>query len=609
MTMAPVAKHLTLRDARDRLIDLLALGETHPLRDLPVQVERLRVPAGADAKIPIDASQRDCTYSLWERESETQATRVVEGTPVPAAAPGTGQTLLLESPPIDADIGYRIRSTRQTTGRWVYLHDLAEVKIGLDTRGRARVVSGTWLVEGAPQHEETDPRIVDHGTSAVVEVRDTQVGVNYHLEREIPGGWEEISQATLPGNFDILELATQPLTKDTLLRVVATSVTVPGEQSPLDVTLRVVVRPSTELAVSTAPSHIVDDHGTTSVVIEGSQLGVHYELYARPIPRDEFLEDAVVDPAWIPVAGEDGRVFRAKRPPHAQAWSAPAGFVAITAPAQGNGGPLSIPTGPLDDDCVILVRASQDCDLGSGQQMVIAVPLQQAAAVLVRPKEAPSLAYKVYMTETGTDGAVRLTGGQRGVFYHLRTAPEGADLGRAGYFYERHGHSPELNVGIGKLVVGTDAVIACDPGKHRPPEPEPADATARATQPPAAPLVQTGPVASGTTLFGVARKSRTGLQKPLTHSALIPQPPAITALASGPSEPATGVLVQASRTEETYSLLVNGAPEGQAQTGNGQDLTLPIAQPAAGAVLEVIVRRGQPPQIVVEQVVGVAAAE
>ena len=157
--MADVKKHIYLRDTRDRLLDLLGLGETYPVRDLPVG-ERLKVPYGSGAKIPVPASQRDCVYSLWSRAHETPVTRASGGAAAPCAAHGTGGTILIESPGITESTGYRIRALRETTGRWDYLHEVPEITVGLDTRTLARVLTGAWLDERLDAHAASDARVV-----------------------------------------------------------------------------------------------------------------------------------------------------------------------------------------------------------------------------------------------------------------------------------------------------------------------------------------------------------------------------------------------------------------------------------------------------------------
>src|SRR3954463_3147486 len=97
---------LRLRDARDRVIDLLGLGETWPLRDLPVPDERLTVPFDALARITLAFSQAGTAYGFRDKAGQPQG----------AEQPGTGGPLPLDTPPIREDITFTIHA-RKPTGR------------------------------------------------------------------------------------------------------------------------------------------------------------------------------------------------------------------------------------------------------------------------------------------------------------------------------------------------------------------------------------------------------------------------------------------------------------------------------------------------------------
>ena len=57
------SKYLEVRDARDRMIDLLGLGETYPLRDVAVS-EELKVPFNKSATVRIAPTQQGVGYQL-----------------------------------------------------------------------------------------------------------------------------------------------------------------------------------------------------------------------------------------------------------------------------------------------------------------------------------------------------------------------------------------------------------------------------------------------------------------------------------------------------------------------------------------------------------------
>lgn len=631
--MADVKKHIYLRDTRDRLLDLLGLGETYPVRDLPVG-ERLKVPYGSGAKIPVPASQRDCVYSLWSRAHETPVTRASGGAAAPCAAHGTGGTILIESPGITESTGYRIRALRETTGRWDYLHEVPEITVGLDTRTLARVLTGAWLDERLDAHAASDARVVDHGAVVEVEIPSPQHGVIYRLVRVAGAAWETISQEDAPSALGPIVLRTVPMTQDTTIRVLVISTVGTADQELLDITLPIVIRPARDRSVSVTPGPHVGHLESATVVIGGSQPGVRYQLHAMRLGADDLLFGAASTEAspeeWAEIDGEEGRVFHAARRTGASTWVELPGFAPISAPADGSGAALSIPTDPLADDCMIVVRAFRDVTLSDGATVTLAVPLLEEAIALVRPDPAPALRIQALVAGATTSGAIAIAGGQRGVFYHLRTSAAGADLGKPAYFYERRGEIPEVNRGLGALRVGTDLVVGRDAWTDLTlPELRGIEAQAvevnlaisgdrpgfalvgaleRATALPVTPIVDTPPLAMGTTLYLRAVKGRTRLSQALASTAAIMAPPALSAQVAQPDGPIAGVVVAASRAGEVYSLLVNGAPDGGAQAGNGQDLTLAVSTPQVGAIVEVRIARGQAPAIVVEEICRVVAS-
>ena len=63
------SKNLGLRDSRDRIVDLLGLGETYPLREVSLTAE-LKVPFGANARLIADPSQAHVRYELRDHNGD-----------------------------------------------------------------------------------------------------------------------------------------------------------------------------------------------------------------------------------------------------------------------------------------------------------------------------------------------------------------------------------------------------------------------------------------------------------------------------------------------------------------------------------------------------------
>ena len=77
------AKQRLLRDQRDHLIDLLGLGQTYPLQDLPLYLptDPYLVTYNTPARIGIDTSQPAVLYQLHENQQLVQRTPEVDPRP------------------------------------------------------------------------------------------------------------------------------------------------------------------------------------------------------------------------------------------------------------------------------------------------------------------------------------------------------------------------------------------------------------------------------------------------------------------------------------------------------------------------------------------------
>src|SRR5258707_4855676 len=146
MTDAVVSSEtvLRLREARDRLIALLGLGETYPVRDLPVPNERLTVAFNSTAEIKVEDSEKQVAYGLRDKNGQAAG----------APATGTGDTLTLMTPAIRDDITFTVHA-RTPLGREADLLMTATVKVGLDLTLDAAVLPA----------DRATPRLVDFGAT------------------------------------------------------------------------------------------------------------------------------------------------------------------------------------------------------------------------------------------------------------------------------------------------------------------------------------------------------------------------------------------------------------------------------------------------------------
>ena len=167
--------HVQVRDARDRLIDLLGFAQTFPLRDLEVRDDQLTVPFNTRAIVPISYSQKDVRYQL--RDTDDKVVRRISGnTTRPVQAYGNSAELGLETPLVGEDVTYGIRARKRGSGLEAYLHQKATVKVGLDVFLSAKILIDELLDPTVEVVTDTDARVVTYGTEVDVVVRNSQEG-------------------------------------------------------------------------------------------------------------------------------------------------------------------------------------------------------------------------------------------------------------------------------------------------------------------------------------------------------------------------------------------------------------------------------------------------
>ncbi|MFC1794572.1 hypothetical protein ACFL3Q_13395, partial [Planctomycetota bacterium] len=226
-----------VRDARDRLIDLLGLGQTYPLRDLAVSDVKLTVAFNTIAKIPIEDSQKDVLYQLHHKHELVESTETgEEGSGVPIEVSGDGGTIYLGTYKIQEDTTFEILAIKQRTGRNAYLHQTATVKVGLNAALRAWIPDVPCLDTTLESPPDTAPRIVDYGRSVEVEIENSQEGVDYKLVhfRVAQSGEEleevDLSVADVRGDLHNIIATTKSVYEDTDIRIRATKTFDPSEE-------------------------------------------------------------------------------------------------------------------------------------------------------------------------------------------------------------------------------------------------------------------------------------------------------------------------------------------------------------------------------------------
>lgn len=495
-----IARSIDVRCARDRLVDLLQLGETTPIRDVNVEEAQLTVNVGAPCEIEIDPGEAGVRYELFEGDAAV----------VPACSvDGTGEKVILKGPIIDkVDKTFRIRATKlDPLTRWTFLFQTATVKVGL----------ATDLPVSTPEIAHV-PRLVDYGSRVVVSISDSQAGATYGLIDATGNPIPMTPPGRVSGNKDsAITLTASQVTEDMVIRVDVQRTFDASEgraplQAVLTTELPIAVRANRDLAVSTVGAPVLPQ-GSATITIAGTQASALYSVHVRALSTVDFVPDAGSTLVATAVPGTSGVAVYTPRPP--ALWQAPAGSVQHGDEKQGNGGDLSLDVGPIPDDSIVVVQARKIHTV-AGAPLESAVQLEQAAVVPVRPEPAPPLVLQISANDDGASGTLLASGGQPGVFYHFYPSNEATELGLPAYFHRLDERNPAMNKGIAAtepegsdlsprrgLRVEMDLVITRDP-----PTPPALDL---AYVRPLDPLVDIAPLPAGGAVDVMAIKARTGI--------------------------------------------------------------------------------------------------
>ncbi len=452
---------IDVRGARDRLIDLLKIGQTYPLADTEAVSQSKTVGYGMAPIFFIDPGQLGVRYQLCEQSGEPVAGISIDGT--------AGQ-LTLVGPNIVADHTYRLLAYKIAhPERQTLLFASLPIKIGLNTN---LPVTLPALSPSAP--------LIDYGDVVEVRIGKTQAGARYCL---LNAQDVEVSQASVMGQSGEISLYTKPLYEDTVLRVLAIRDTdLPEGQlamrALLDTSRAVAVRANPALALSLAESAIVEYGGTPTLRIAGSQSSVAYRAYIYSLLDTDFVRQPSELSGLLAVEVPGAATVYVRAP------ACPFPFQPPSRPCQtaalpGTDGLLQLPLPALSEDSVVLVKAEKSHSAAPG--LTSARQLQQSLAILARPSPQSALQLQLTVAADGTTGSLLVAGGQPGVFYYFRKSADATPLGLPAYFHKTDDSeaSSELNRGLGQAWFETDLVVARDPtdaspddlSRRRPPDP------------------------------------------------------------------------------------------------------------------------------------------
>lgn len=567
---------LRFREARDGMIALLQLGETYPVRDLPVRDDRLTVTFGSTTKIPIEISQPDVTYWLLDKQGNKASAEMV----------GTGDTLLIETPPIHDDITFTVRA-RMPSGREADLLAPARVKVGLDLDLAAVIEPET-----AP-----DPRQVDYGAKVVVKIAQSQDGVDYRLVRFPGGDPPHPDDMAAAGKDDILSegdkvrgtggpilLPSKPITEDTWIRIRAIkefdlTLNRPSETNILAARLPLLVRADPGRPVVPDPAPVVAYQGACSVRVSQTEKDVSYRAFAHVIADSEYQQGTPPGPglAAIKVDGEPDAMV--SLPPLPEGGGDLLGFAPIGEEQAGTGADLVFSLGPAAEDRMVAVLAHKHHQL-TGAPVISAAWLTQLAVVLTRPDPNTRPRLIVTLQDGKTIGTLEVSDGQPGVFYTPKVTPPGSSILPPAYMHKRDAVDPSLNKGLGQIKLEVDFVLARD-------RPEGGGSLDLADTPPLPPLLVTDPLAAGVTLTLSAMKAQTRLSADLAASGVIDPMPELHFDTPVDFGAQARIEVRGSRPTDIYALLRDGPQLGAAQGGTGATLVFLSDALRQDAVLEI----------------------
>lgn len=436
---------IPLRDARDRLIDWLALGQTYPLRDLAID-DVGTVAYNMKARIVIQNSQQGVSYLLCDDKQQPLKPEIKQD--------GNGGALELITPAIVDDRCFSIKAIKAASGLSAFLLQTPTVKVGLDLALIASIQNAELLAPN-PEPAADDDRIVDYGVKVQVAVEKAQEGVDYKL---VDGKTAADLSAVVRGTSKTILLETKnAVTEDVDIRIRATKTFDKSENKATQTDLLAAVLPlkvrANPALTILIPTPVIDYADTATIDIEASQASTGYQVLARGVADHEFVR-GVSAGSVLTVALPD------QQPSVVLAMPAIEGFAAVSNVQPGNGGKLSLTGANLKDDSFIAVQAVKEHRAKTGVTVTSIVQLAQVNAVLVRPDANPPLRFKAAVADSLLQAPIQVSGGQAGVFYEFTTAADGKVQGLPVYFHQLDRVDNSQNKGVGQLQIGVDLAVA-----------------------------------------------------------------------------------------------------------------------------------------------------
>ncbi|HAE59522.1 MAG TPA: hypothetical protein DCG54_08450 [Anaerolineae bacterium] len=409
--------HIKLRDARDRMVQVLGIGTPYPLRDLKLVYPPM-VAYNRPTTIQILGGQVGVLYQLCDEDGNPFIEKGNRFEIRPEA--GVAEDgVLLPTPAIIKDITFTVLAIREDKDKNLqaetYLNQLVSVKVGIDTSLPVVFSPSTGQVANANQI------ITNYGDKVSVTVSNTQEGISYKLVMGPADALVNLSGAQKGNQSAITLVSSQGFNEDTQINVLAYRTASTKVFAILDTVLTIQVRPNPAVQINIVPP-IIDYNTSSTLTLNTPQSSAEYRLFKRELTPAEYLSS---EAGGIVIETDEGRRVFVRSPEQITDWDAPAGFVSVKLFKDSKGN-LSATTGSLSEDTLFIVQATKVVNRERLQ-------LLQAVAILVRPDPAPIVAVKNEVVETGQNGMVTLKKTQKGVAYLLRLDADNTPINPPGY--------------------------------------------------------------------------------------------------------------------------------------------------------------------------------
>jgi hypothetical protein len=475
--------NIRLRDARDRMVQILELGVPYPLRDLILDYPAI-VAYNHPAEIRILGGQGGVLYQLCDEDGNPV---VYNGTSfeVRPDAGSPADKVVLPTPPIRRDITFTILAVREDQGSdehaETYLNQTVSIKAGIDTNlpvtfepAEGQLVAGNSIT-------------VDYGGNVTITLSNTQEGISYKLVSGAKDASVDRSKAVKGNQAGITLVTTDGFAEDTPINILAYRTSNSKISALLDTTLTVLVRPNPAVEIN-LENPIVDYASGSNVWLMNPQASVEYSLYKRDLVAADYLPDRT--PGSLTVQTDEGRQISIRVPDVIVNQVNPPGFTLVDT-FKHTGGSMPADTGDLLEDTLFLISATK---VDNRERLQLA----RAVVVLVRPNPAPVVGVLAAVVDAGAEGTVTVQNTQKGVYYQLRLDADNRPINPPGY------HLTDRGIDTVRLEVD---MIVEDQGKP-------------------ILLLPAGPIATATTFNVLAGKILTGVSQQLTGKATIDVTPA-----------------------------------------------------------------------------------